>query len=72
MDYQPYTEPVPNLPGDPYGAYPPPKKRMSTGLIVLVVALLLLCCCCAFGALFYFVLGDAITDAIGLTMLLLA
>lgn len=64
--YQPYVPPEP--------AYAPPAPKSNAPRLVLIVAvvLILLCCCCvAAGLLFYFVLGDMITNSLGITQLLL-
>ncbi len=64
--YSPYAPPEP--------AYPPPTPKSNAprvALIVVVVLLLLCCCCVVMGLLFYFVLGDMITDALDITQLLL-
>jgi hypothetical protein len=65
QDYQSYSETgVEELP-------PAPQKKGPNIIMIVVVVLLLLCCCSiVFLALFYFVLGDMITDALGITQLL--
>lgn len=62
----PYQSYIP--PEEPY--LPPQKKGPSWILIVVVVLLVLCCCCVAFTLLFYFYLGDMLTDALGITQLL--
>lgn len=65
QNYQSYSEAgVEELP-------PAPKKKGPSIILIIVVVLLLLCCCLvAFLALFYFWLGDLITDALGITRFL--
>jgi biotin transporter BioY len=57
---------------DPYAA--PANKDNRTRIILLVVIVLLaLCCCCVIGIpLMYYVIGDMITDALGITRQLLS
>jgi hypothetical protein len=65
QNYQNYSEVgVEELP-------PAPKKKGPSIILIIVVVLLLLCCCLVvFMALFYFWLGDLITDALGITQFL--
>jgi hypothetical protein len=63
--YQPYVPPEP-----PY--QPPAKSNGPRIILIVVIVLLLLCCCCViFGLLMYFVVGDMITNSMGITQLLL-
>lgn len=67
----PATEPIPQPyipPEEPY-LQPPQKKGPSWVLIVVIVLIVLCCCCVLFALLFYFVLGDILTDALGITQL---
>ena len=55
-----------------FGASTPleePKKNNKTIIIIVVVLLVLCCCCVAVAALLYFVLGDAIMQALNMTAL---
>jgi len=65
QNFQDYSEvAVEDLP-------PAPKKKGPNIILIVVVVLLLLCCCLVlFTGLFYFWLGDLITDALGITQLL--
>ncbi len=63
-------EPV-DQPYDPYAA-PPKKDNKNRIILVIVIVLVVLCCCCVVGGLLmYFVIGDMITDALGITRQLL-
>ena len=56
-----------------YGTPVPPleeetEKKSNTSLIIAIVVVVLLCCCCFIMIpLFYFVLGDMLMEALGLT-----
>lgn len=61
--------------GTPIPPIEEPKSRGSRIWIIIVVVLLVLCCCCiGISALFYFVLGDPLMEALNVyalpTMLL--
>ncbi len=66
QNYQNYNY-DPNLPGG--NAYnPPPPRNTSRTIMIVVGILLLLCCCCVVGGLLmYYVFGDMITNAMGIT-----
>jgi hypothetical protein len=65
QEYQPYQD-FPN-----YAAPEPPKRNTNRTLLIAVIVVLVLCCCCVvFALLLYFVLGDFITDELGITYLL--
>lgn len=60
---------------DQYGtdyAYQPvePEKKKPNVLLIVLIVLAVLCICCVVGSLLmYFVLGDLIIDAMGISLL---
>jgi hypothetical protein len=65
-----YNQSYPDYGATEYGQ-PPQQNTTSRTILIVVGVLLLLCCCCiVFGLLMYYVLGDILTDAMGLTQLL--
>lgn len=71
-DYNNSASPFPSTETVDYAELQQPKRSRGPAVIlIVVVVLLLLCCCCiVFPLLMYFVLGDAITDAMGITGIL--
>lgn len=66
QSYPDYGSQTANIYGEP------PKRNTSRIVMIVVGVLLLLCCCCiAFSLIFYFWLGDIITDELGITQQLL-
>ena len=54
-----------------YNPPPEPKRNTNRTIMIIIGVLLLLCCCCiVFALLMYFVLGDLLTDALGITQIL--
>ncbi len=71
-DYNNSASPFPSTETIDYTGVGQPKRSNAPAVIlIVVVVLLLLCCCCiVFPLLMYFVLGDVITDAMGITSIL--